>query len=276
VTTVVTRADPTAGALAGFGDFVRSEWTKIRSVRSTYWTLITATLLSIGIGVISNATFVHHYRGLSAADQAGELVRFDAVSHSTPGVAFGQIAIGVLGVLVMSSEYRNRMIRTTLSAAPRRGTLLLAKATAFGALAIVVGQLIAFASFFCGMQFLSGASLSVSLSDPGVLRAVVGVGIYMALVGFLGLGLGAIVRHTAGAISALVVFLLILPTIAQIFPHPWDMRFGSHLPFFIGEQSGTARHLTDHLAPVTGLVVFALYAAVMLSVGAVLLSRRDA
>lgn len=267
-----------AHLLAGFGGAVRSEWTKIRSVRSTYWTLAAAIIFSIGFAALSSAVNAHHYQKYSVAERHRLLVQdgIDAVSQTMSGVAIGQIAIAVFGALVISAEYRNRMIRTTLTALPRRGRMLAAKVITYGALALVAAEFITFVSFFVGIAFYRGIGFDVSLSDPGVLRAVAGTGIYMALAGICGLGLGLIIRHTAGAITAAIGFLLVLPALTQALPSPWDTRIGKFLPYSIGDQAAHPHQLNNHLGAVTGLVMLAIYAAALLAIGWALLQRRDA
>jgi ABC-type transport system involved in multi-copper enzyme maturation permease subunit len=263
---------------SGIGGVLQSEWTKIRSVRSTYWTLGASILFSIGFGALAAGSVAHHYHQYSGAELHRQVIadNFDPVSQSMSGVILGQIALAVLGVLIISSEYRNRMIRTTLTAVPRRGRMLAAKVAVFGGLALLVGEFTAFVSFFIGMRFFDSQELSVSLGDPGVLRAVVGTGVYLALTGIIGLGLGLIIRHSAGAITAVIGFLLVLPILATALPLPWQDRIGQALPFSIGEQTSTTADLSGHLSPLMGLVVLALYAVAALAVGGWLLQRRDA
>lgn len=275
-TAVITR--PPARSVSGFGGALRSEWTKIRSVRSTYWSLAAAVIFSIGFAALSSGVDAHRYQKYSVAKRHRLLVQdgVDAVSQTMSGVAIGQIAIAVLGALVISSEYRNRMIRTTLTALPRRGRMLAAKVIAYGGLALVAAEFITFVSFFAGIAFYRGVGFDVALSDPGVLRAVAGTGIYMALAGICGLGLGLIIRHSAGAITASIGFLLVLPALSQALPSPWDTRIGKFLPYSIGDQAAHPQQVSDHLGAVTGLVMLAIYAAALLAIGWALLQRRDA
>jgi hypothetical protein len=276
VTTIARHPVPRTSA--GFGGAFRSEWTKIRSVRSTYWSLAAGIIFSIGFGVLSCGIVAHHYQKYSGAELQRQLMQdnFDPVSQAMSGVILGQLAVAVLGVLVVSSEYRNRMIRTTLTALPRRGRMLLAKVAVFGALAVVVGEITTFASFFIGMRLFDSQSLSVSLGDSGVLRAVAGTGLYLALAGILGLGLGLIIRHSAGAITAIIGCLLVVPILATAIPQPWQDRIGQMLPFSIGEQASSIRDLGGHLSPAVGLLFFAIYGAIAIAIGAWLLQRRDA
>ena len=133
------------------------------------------------------------------------------------GLEFGQLTICVLGVLVMSSEYSTGVIRASLLAVPRRIPMLVAKATVFAALVLVVGEIVTFPSFFIGAAILHNHA-PVSLSDPGVARAVFGAGLYLALLGLFALAIGGIIRHTAGAITAVIAFVLVLVPLTQLIP----------------------------------------------------------
>jgi hypothetical protein len=178
----------------------RAEWTKMRSVRSTVWTLLVAVALAVGFGALIGVTQVNSWDTLDAAERA----RFDPTSFSLSGLFLAQIAIGVLGVLLISSEYTTGQIRATLAATPQRLTVLAAKATAFVGAVLAVGLVASFSAFGIGQAIFSAKGIGASLSDPGVLRAVIGGALYLAAVGVLGLGLGTILRRTAGAITALV------------------------------------------------------------------------
>jgi hypothetical protein len=261
-----------------FADVLRSEWTKLRTVRSTYWTLIAATVTSIAIGALACAAYVHHFHEASPAAQRLTIAHgdFDSAGQSLIGLSLGQLVIGVLGVLVVSAEYRTGMMRTALTAVPRRMTVLLAKVACFGGVALVSGQILSFGAYFLGQAVLSNASLGSGIGDPGMARAVVGTGVFIALVGLCGLGLGAMVRHTAGAVSALLGFVLVLSVIVQALPGRWGSAVGKFLPYEIGEQVVSGQRLSQHLSPGVGLAVMAGYAAVFLAVGAALLVRRDA
>jgi ABC-type transport system involved in multi-copper enzyme maturation permease subunit len=184
---------------------LRAEWIKLRSVRSTYATMGCALALGIGQGVLNTAAIAHARATATAQDR----LSFDPVGAALDGLSFGVLAFGVLGVLAVSSEHGTGLIRTTLTAVPRRGTVLAAKALVVGALTLVLGELFAFVTFFVGQLALSDVDLDVRVTDPGVLRAVSSAGLYLSVVSLVGLGLGALIRHSAGAIAAMlaVVFL---------------------------------------------------------------------
>jgi ABC-type transport system involved in multi-copper enzyme maturation permease subunit len=178
---------------------VHAEWIKLRSVRSTYLIMLCAIGLGLGLGFLDTTSVAHHWATMSAQDRAG----FDPVGDSFTGLVFAQLAFGVLGVLAVSTEYGTGMIRTTLTAVPRRGTVFAAKAFVVGALSLVLGEAFAFGTFLLGQAMLAADHLDVSLADPQVLRAVASAGLYLCVVALVGYGVGALLRHTAGAVSVM-------------------------------------------------------------------------
>jgi ABC-type transport system involved in multi-copper enzyme maturation permease subunit len=207
----------------------------------------------------------------------GNRASFDPTSTSLTALLFCQLAIGVLGVLVMSAEYGTGTIRATFSAAPRRPLVLAAKMIVFGAVALVVAEIVAFASFLLGQALLSAPATHASLSTPGALRAVVGVGLYLGVIGLFALGLATIIRHTAGAISAFVGILLVLPIIVEALPNSLQFDIRRFLPLQIGGVMMSVNSQNPHsFGPWTGFFVLCVYAAVALVIGGVLLVRRDA
>ncbi len=262
---------PPAAGRAGLGGALRSEFTKIRSVRSTYWTLLALIVVTIGMGVLACA---------AAASRASEVrgPGFDPTFRSLVGLIIGQLIIAVLGALAITSEYSTGMIRTSLSVQPRRGTLFAAKALVFGAVSLVIGLVSAFASFFIGQAILSGHHLNVTLSQPHVLRAVVGAGLFLAVSGLLAFGLGAMLRSTAAAISTAIGLLFVVTILANFLPPSWQDHVDKWLPFDAGSQVWTVVTTPgSHLFSAwTGFAVFAAYAAVAVAGGLVLFVRRDA
>lgn len=250
----------------------RSEWTKMRSVRSTMWTLLVAVGLAIGFGALVAATQVNSWDDLDPVER----LRFDPTSFSLSGLFLAQMAIGVLGVLLVTSEYATGQIRATLGATPQRLTVLAAKAATFTAIVLAVGLVTSFAAFGIGQAIFSGKGIGVSLGDPGVLRAVVGGALYLAAVGVLGLGLGTVVRRTAGAIAALVGLLLVVPLVASFLPASWNESVAKYFPAQAGMAVFRVAGDPSVLAPWVGFAVLAGYTAVALAVGGFLLTRRDA
>ncbi len=184
---------------------LRSEWIKLRTVRSTYTTLVVAVVLGLGVGQLDVGSIAGHWDTMTAADRAA----FDPVGESLSGFQFGELALGALGVLAVSTEYATGMIRTTLAATPRRGALYAAKVLTLGLFTLVVSQVFTFAAFFLGQAVLSRKHLDVGIGGHDVLRAVSTAGLYLAVVTMVGFGLGAVIRHTAGAMTAMfaLVFL---------------------------------------------------------------------
>ncbi len=251
---------------------VRSEWTKIRSVRSTVWSLFATFGITVGLGALFCFAYVRRYDHLNIRQR----LTFDPTVQSLRGLFLAQIAIGVLGVLVISSEYATGLIRTTLTAVPQRRALLGAKAVVFGAVALVVSMVSVFVAFFVGQAVLDGKHLGVSLGDAHVLRAVLGAGVYLTIVGLLGLALGAIVRRTAGAIATLFAVVLVLPLLTRALPSPWDTDIGKFLPAELGAALFNVRPDSSLLSPGTALVVALAWLVVAYTIAAVLITRRDA
>ena len=258
--TIVTA---TTGQPAVLPNLLRSEWAKMGSVRSTSWNLAIATAAMIGYGAINSAshTNAHH-------------ATFDPVSTSLSGVLLAQLAIGVLGVLVITSEYSTGMIRSTFAAAPQRHAVIAAKAGVLGAVAFAVGTVASLISFLLG-QAIMGAH-GVSLTSPGAARSVLGVGAYLGLLGVLAVGLGTVLRRNTGAIAALFGLILVLPALLLTLPSSIQDTIVKFLPGNAGQAIFTTGHDTSTLAPWAGLVVFALYAGLALAISLVLVRRHDA
>jgi ABC-2 type transport system permease protein len=246
-----------------FSHVARMEWIKLRSLRSTWWVLAVTVAGAIGIAVAV---------GVNTKDAAADLT-----NNALAGISLGLLLIGVLGVLVMTGEYSSGMIRATLAAIPNRPLVLAAKAAVFGAVALAVGEAAGFIAFFAGGVALPGGIPAPALGQPGVLRAVVMGGAGFCMVGLIGLGLGAIIRHTPAAIAVLVGGIYVLAQFVALLTH----SLMAYLPISIVANSLTAvKPMTDgqvvFLSPWTGLVMLCLYAAATLGVGAWLLARRDA
>lgn len=258
--------------------FLTAEWIKLRTLRSTTITLFAAVLAAVGIGALACQRLAAQLNGLpSAGRQRADLLHgMDLASHSLLGNAIAQLAIGTLGVLVVTGEFGTGMIRASLAAMPQRQGWIAAKLAVFGAVALVMGQLLTFASFGVGQAILSGQHVGLSLGDPGALRSVVATGLYVALIGLMGAAFGLIIRHTAGALTTLLGVLFILPALIGILPASWQPHVLQFLPETIGEQSASASRLSEHLAPWIGISMMVGYVAVLLAIGCTLLQRRDA
>lgn len=250
-----------------------AEWIKIVSVRSTVWTLFVTVIIGIGLGaIVASAQAARYSARTIAAQQA-----FDPTRSSLSGILFAQLAIGVLGVLVVSAEYSSGTIRATFSAVPRRPFVLMAKVVLFSAIVFVVGEAVSFVAFLIGQAILSGETPTASLSDSSALRAVIGAGLYLVALGLFALGLATIIRHTAASISAFVGSLFVLPIIAAVLPSSFSDDVSRFLPEQIGTVMTTAHyHGTDPFGPWTGFGLLCAYALAALIIGGVLLVRRDA
>jgi hypothetical protein len=250
------------------------EWLKLRSLRAPRWStlIIVASVIGVGIAVLSY--YPGHWAGMSAASKA----KFDPTNDGYAGMVIAQLAVGVAGVLAMTGEYSSGSIRSTLAAIPNRPLLLAAKALVFGTVALIVGEFTTLTSFFVSQYIvLSAPAPHASLGQPDVLRAVLMLGAYLALIGLIGLGLGAIIRHSAGAIATLVALVLAVPMALQLFPAGVHDAAGKYLPMLIAENSlGSVMPSAHSLSAWPGLGLLCGYAAALLLLGGWLLTRRDA
>jgi ABC-2 type transport system permease protein len=270
------RAVPAGKYRASVAGTLRSELTKIRSVRSTYWTLFLLIAAGLAWSIAYCAGEASRWPTMSAQDKLG----FDPTQSSIVGLALlGQLVIVVLGTLSITSEYGTGMIRTSLTVMPRRGAFYGAKAAVVAAVALVVALVASFASFFVGQALLSSTHVSATLSQPNVLRAVLGTALYVVLCCLFAYGLGAIVRSTAGAMTAAYGFLFLLPQLAKALPSSWYADVDRWLPGgdIINAFTNTQGGMNPHLFSAWGeLAVFAGYAVILLALGALLFRRRDA
>jgi ABC-type transport system involved in multi-copper enzyme maturation permease subunit len=246
-------------------DVLRSEFCKLRSVRSTYWLLFATVAFNVGVAAPVAVLLPDHLKA-----------NFDPVSGSLGGLHLSQIAMGVLGVLAIASEYDNGLIRSTLGAVPRRGLVLLAKATAFTTSAVTIGVVASFAAYFVFQAFLADESLRSSIDDPEVLRAVLGGGLYLTVLGLMGIGLGALFRGSAAAIAMLLGIIFVPQLLMQLMPQGWQTTISPYLPMEAGRQIYSVNHQPGNLGFWSGLGTLTLYAAAALSAGFVQIVRRDA
>ena len=230
--------------------------------------------LLIGLAASGIATGVTraHWAAMSASNRAS----FHPVEVSLIGAYLGgTLLLGILGILVMSSEYATGTIRATLAAAPRRPMVLAAKVLVFGAVTLILAEFAAFASFFVGQALLSSPAPHATLSSRGALQAVAGSGLYLCVVGLLALGIAVLVRHTAGAISGYVGVILVLPVIVSALPGSLEYQVERLLPLEIGSAI-IGNPSPDAFGPWTGFLILCGYTALILALGSVLLVRRDA
>lgn len=247
-----------------------SEWIKMRTLRSTLIVLGLTVLGLVGIGLLIAAVTNSHFASMSPDERA----HFNAIDRVLGGVNIAQLTVGVLGVLLITGEYSTGMIRATFGAVPRRLPVLWAKMFNFAVVVFVVTLVSSFVAFLGGQSLLG--SHGVSLSAPGALRAVVGVALYLTVVGLLGLALGFVIRNTAGGIATLFLVLLVLPGLANLLPSSWQSSVVPYFPSNAGQALYTQR--ADHamMAPWTGFALFVGYLAVAVVLAVISLRRRDA
>jgi len=272
------RALPGSAGRASFAGTLRSEFTKIRSVRSTYWTLLATLVVVIGMGALFTYGEAHNFSQLPAAFQAHQRAQeiAQATERSLFGLILGQLIIAALGALTITSEYSTGMIRTSLSVLPRRGTVFAAKALVFGVIALAVGLVSSFASYFVGQAILSSQHINSTLGQPGVLRAVIGGGLFLAVCGLLSFGLGALIRHTAGAITASFGLLFVLGILAGFLPTNWAVHVDKWVPLNAGGAIWEKVTGVHPFSPWTGFAVFCGYAALAIAAGLFRFRSRDA
>lgn len=254
---------------------LRSEWTKLRSLRSTVWSLVLLMVVTIGFTALFTSLTVAQWDSLEPARTA--LVVADP-GRMILGAGFqlGQLAVCVLGVLVMAGEYSGGTIRTSLLAVPTRTPMLVAKSAVFAAVVLIVGEATAVPTFFLGAAILHSRA-PVSITDPGVLRAVIGAGLYLTVLAVFAITIGALVRHTAGAITGIIGLVLVLSPLAQLLPGTVGKHIHAYLPSEAGSLIASPRQgATDLLGPWQGFGVFCVETAVLMIAAAILLRRRDA
>jgi ABC-type transport system involved in multi-copper enzyme maturation permease subunit len=291
---------PPASGRAGLRGVLASEFTKLRSVRSTYWTIAALFIVSVGIAAIAGVA--------SASDlnnNPGDKVGFDATQASLIGFfEFGQLIIAVLGALTITSEYSTGMIRTSLTAMPRRGVTYAGKLIVFTTMTVVISVVTSFIAFFVGQALLSGSGVAASLSGstrvptgivhvagrvvtssssvivtPGdVVTAIIGSALFVTVVALIAFGLGAIVRHTAGSITSAIGLMFVVPIIIQVLPNSWRNEIMRFFPDAAGRMlSVTVGGDNAHLwSAWPQFLVTVVWAVVLVGIGAYLFRRRDA
>ena len=261
------------GAVAtGLGDAVRSEWAKLRTLPSARYTALAVVVVGVGIGALFSFAAARGYASLPPADKAA----FDPAAKGGAGFILAQMAVGLLGVLAVTSEYGSGMIRTSLTVLPRRGRVLAAKTLVVLAVVLVVGEAVAFASLLAGQAILAAQQVPYdTLADPGVLRATVGAGLNLAAVGVLGVALGALLRSTAGALAIVFAVTLIVPAFATVLPASVATLVADYWPTMVGRQVMTV-HPNPHLpGPWTGFAVMCAWDLLALAAAFVVFHRRE-
>jgi len=250
----------------------RSEWTKLYSLRSTRWSLLAATVLTIGLPVLFATVLSTHWSHMSPRDRAEQ----HPLDVALAGVNISQLPIAVLGALVITGEYSTGMIRASFMAVPRRLPVLWAKAAVYAVVTLALMLPSVWLAFYGSQLVLRHHHiLQISASHSGVARAISGGAIYLTLVAVLALAIGASVRNTAGGISAFAALFFVIPPLLSLLPRSWDDAINPYLPSEAGRSIFSLTHDAHSLAPGPGLALFAAYTAVALAIAAVLLVRRD-
>jgi len=257
-------------------DLVASEWTKFRSVRSTFWALLVAVVTPVAVSAIVAFAFASaNQHGAPKTGAAKTAPPSDPLLPAVISLEYAVIAVAVLGVLAFTAEYSTGLIRVTFAAAPRRRAVLAAKAAVLATVTLAVGEGVAFASFGLDQAILAGHHQGVSLGQPGVPGAVLCAGLLLSVCTLLGLALGAIVRHTAGGIAATIAVILV-PGIVALLPSPWSGRIGRFTLLDAARQVSALHPAADLFSPGWSLLVLLAWPAAGLALAAVLITRRDA
>ncbi|MCU1504064.1 MAG: putative transporter transrane protein [Ilumatobacteraceae bacterium] len=254
------------------GRVIRSEWLKMRTLRSSWLTMALAIVSIPGIGIAIAWSTAHDWQRMRVREQA----HFNPLADPMSGFNLAQLAVGVLGVLLIAGEYSGGMIRATLGAVPARLPVLWAKLTVFTTLTLATMLPVAVLTFFVSQRLLSAQHIQTTWDTPSVARSVIGVGLYLTVVAALSIGLGAIIRNVAGAIGVFVGVILVLPVIASALPQTWGDRINKWLPSNAGQALMSFGSDNTSLSPWRGFIVFCLYAVVAVVGAATLLRRRDA
>jgi ABC-2 type transport system permease protein len=288
----VTAAIPT-GARLTFGGVVRSEWIKLVTLRSTVWCYVIIAVLTIGLGLL-----VAGLSGVSMSEEGvrpvdidlpPEIVQSTWLQTATIGINFAQLVIAVLGALVITGEYGTGMIRSTFAAVPGRLAALVGKVLVFGVVSFVVAFVSLVVTAVVTIPLLAANGFDVDIADPAIWLGLVGSAGFVALIGVMSLGLGAIIRNSAGAIAAALGLLLVLPTVLQVFGALTQLEWVFNATAFLPSSAGS--RLSSYPTPAVempagafqplvldagqSLLVLLVWVAVPLVVGAVLLKRRD-
>lgn len=253
------------------GDLIAGEWVKLRSLRSTYFMLLSATVIALGVGMVVCGVDA----GQAAHPLPGRHAAVDPLADSFVGFVIAQLIFAALGVLAMTGEYSSGLIRTTFAAVPARRAVLAAKAAVICTVTLTTGLVTALAAFLAGQAILSTRHLGIPLSYPGAARAVVAAGLFLAAVALTGLALGVLIRNGAGALTVMVAMLFVVPELLKGTAQ-WVTDIADALP-----ATAIQRLLSLHPAPrapsiTECVIVMIAYPAVTLAAAAVVLHRRDA
>lgn len=267
----VYRADNSNVPRLNFAGILRSEWIKLRSVRSTAWVFASTIVASVGLGLLFAATV----SGMGGEEMGVEGGSIDAVLASTLGLTLGQLSIAVLGVLIISGEYSTGLIKASLVAVPRRLPLLAAKAIVLAAVTLVLGLAITFGSFFATAPLLANAGAATSITDEGVIPALVAGAFSLVFIALISLGIGTMVRSSAAGISISLGLYMLLPIIVSFIPAEWATEAARYLPTNVTNSLYEFPGATNSFDPWQAWLIMLAWTAVSLGGGAVALARRD-
>jgi ABC-2 type transport system permease protein len=274
-TLTITHADTARPTHApGFTDLLRSEWTKFRSLRSSWWSLIAMIVVSVGVSITATAAVTGNFNHLDPTDRS--LYQNDTVSlFLQPGSTFGQLAVAVLGVLLISAEYSTGMIRATVLAAPRRTPVLAAKAVVLAGIMFVLAEVIAWICFFVGSAIVH-KHVTITLGTPSAVREILGFGLVMAMEGLIALAIGALLRHTAGAITVALGLNLVVPILIGLIPG----SVGKHIMYAMPQPAGQlimerTRNVGTPYTQWTGFGIVAVWTLVLLAAAFWSIKKRD-
>jgi len=251
---------------------IRSEWTKIWSVRSTFWTLLTLIVVTIGLSTLFAWGASANLDKMDPVQRA----QLDVTSNAMGGLLLGQLAIAVLGCMVITAEYSTRGIKTTFTAVPQRLRVVVAKGLVFAVVSFVTGLIVAFGSYFIAMIFWSRHGLATNLGQPHVLRAVIGGALYVLASGMFGFAFGTLLRHTGGAIATVVGLLFVAPLLTGLLPGTWGDKINRYFTSNAGQHITDVIHVPGVISPWLGYLTLTIWWLVPLIIGAVLIQKRDA
>lgn len=275
MTTTVAPAAPSAaptfvvsGSPLSFGGLLRSEWIKLRTVRSTIWSYATVVVISLGLALLMSSTLNLDGVQVSPSEEANWIIQV-----STFGILFGQLVVAVLGVLSISGEYSTGMVRSSLTAVPRRLPVLAAKAIVLFVCTYVVGLVSVVGSYLVAAPIMAGKEISVALTDPDLFLPLLSAALYLALVAVFALGLGTVLRSSAGGIAAALGVILLLPSVLTLIPATWAFDL---LPYLLSNAGTASFSQGGELEQWQSILIVLGWVAVSLAGAAVLLKRRDA
>jgi len=257
----------------GFSDLMRSEWTKFTTLRSTWWSLGIAIVLSVGLTITACAVYTHDFPTLDPSTR----LQFQQDTIGLifqPGAQFGTLAICVLGVLLIASEYSTGMIRATMLATPHRTRALLAKGATLAVAVFVIAELIGIPSFFIGSA-ITHAHASTSITDPISIRALLAFGLYMAAMGLIALSVGALVRHPAAGISIVLAMQFVIPGVLTLIPGSLGQHLSAAMPSGATVMMSSGHNSSNVYTPLQGLLFLLGWTALLGGAALVSIKKRD-